>query len=149
MRDNPMRDARSSTTPPPITFCSAVSEASGEDPAGSAWDTRRYLLLELPLPWSYNSLRSRHAPTGLEEFIVDAHGAMEEPWGFIGIAPDPAYSIEGMTRIIDLQQGHALASAYRRDTYSVPSEHAVDYLRLLCYEPAHRDLLATRQPDDT
>lgn len=130
------------------TFCSTVSEASGEDPAGSAWATRRYVMLELPLPWKYNSLQSRHAPKGLEEFAVEAYEKMPEPWGFMGIASDDAYSVPGTTRVIDLRLGSDLASAYYRDTYLLPTDRVVDYLRLLAFEPDHPDLLSTKQPDD-
>jgi hypothetical protein len=136
------------TNPSNLTFCSTVSEANGEDPAGSAWAIRRYVMVELPLPWLYNSLQSRHAPSGLEEFLVDAYGKMEEPWGFIGVAPDPDYSIDGTTRIIDLRQGDALASAYHRDTYIVPTDRAVEFLHMIAFDPDNPELLATREPDD-
>lgn len=131
-----------------ITLCSTVSEASGEDPAGSAWALRRIMMIELALPWAYNSLRSTHAPEGLETLVHDVYNNLPEPWGMIGIAPDPAYSVEGKARIIDLQQGDGIASAYRRDTYLVPAGEVVDYLHLISYEPDHPKLAATRQPDD-
>ena len=130
------------------TFCSTVSEASGEDPAGSSWSVRRMILFELPLPWPENSLRARNAPDGLEALVWEVYESLEEPWGFIGFAPDPAYSVEGMTRIFDLQVREGLASAYHRESYLVPSEAAVHYLRLLSFEPDHPDLLAVREPDD-
>lgn len=148
MRDDPMTPTPSRSHPSTTVFCSTVSEASGEDPAGSAWAIRRYVMVEIPLPWPDNSLRSRHAPIGLEELLVEVYERLEEPWGMIGIAPDPAYSAPDMTRIIDLQQGDSIASSFRRETYVVPSERTVDYLRLLSYEPDHPDLLAARRPDD-
>ena len=136
------------TQDPRVTLCSTVSEASGEDPAGSAWALRRIVMMELRLPWAYNSLESRHAPEGLGELLFELYEALEEPWGTIGIAPDPAYSSEGMTRIIDLQQGDGVATTYHRDTYLVPSDEVVTYLRLLGLEPDHPKLQAARQPDD-
>lgn len=141
-------DQQPTPAAPDLTFCSTVSEASGEDPAGSAWAIRRYVMVELPLPWPYNSLQSRNAPAGLEDFIVEAYGKMDQPWGFVGIAPDAAYSVDGVTRIIDLRQGEALARAYHRDTYLVPANRAVDYLRMIAFEPDNPELIATKQPDD-
>jgi hypothetical protein len=73
---------------------------------------------------------------------------LAEPWGMIGIAPDAAYSPDGTSRIIDLRQGDGIASAYRRDTYLVPSDEVVHYLRLLSFEPDHPTVIAARQPDD-
>lgn len=136
------------TKPSSITLCSQVSEASGEDPAGSAWAVRRILMMELALPWAYNVLESKRAPEGLHELVHEVYDQLDEPWGMIGMAPDPAYSVEGKTRIVDLQQGDGVATAYRRDSYLVPSDEVVDYLRLLSYEPEHPRLRAVRQPDD-
>lgn len=129
-------------------FCSTVSEASGEDPAGSSWAVRRMILLELPLPWPENSLRARHAPEGLEALVWDAYRSLDEPWGFIGFAPDPAWSVAGMTRIFDLTQPDGIASAYHRDSYLVPSAEAARYLKLLSDEPDHGELAAVREAND-
>ena len=147
-KDGVIVDSTAKSGAPDLTFCSTVSEVNGEDPAGSAWAIRRYVMIEVPLPWPYNSLQSRHAPKGLEDFIVDAYGKMEEPWGFIGIAPDPVYSVDGVTRVIDLRQGPELAGAYHRETYLVPTYQAVDYLGMIAFQPDHPDLLATKQADD-
>lgn len=133
---------------PKITLCSDISKASGEDPAGSAWSVRRIVLMELRLPWAYNVLQSKRAPEGLEALLLELYDSLDEPWGMIGLAPDPAYSVEGMTRIIDLQQGDGIAATYHRDSYLVPSDEIVAYLRLLSYEPDNPKLQATRQADD-
>lgn len=139
---------KNETTNPRMNFCSTVSEASGEDPAGSAWAVRRMVLMELPLPWPENVLRARNAPEGLEELVWQLYKDLPEPWGTIGIAPDPDYSIDGKTWIFDLQQRDGIASSYHRESYLVPSDNVIHYLRLMAYEPDHADLAAVRQPDD-
>lgn len=143
-----MIDTTPDTTQSRVTLCSTVSEASGEDPAGSAWALRRIVMLELPLPWAYNSLESRHAPVGLGKLVREVYDNLAEPWGIIAIAPDRDYSVDGMTRIVDLQQGDGIATAYRRDSYLVPSDDTVEYLRLLSFEPESPKLLAMKEPDD-
>lgn len=130
------------------SFCSSISAASGEDPAGSSWSIRRMILFELPLPWPETSLRARNAPEGLEALIWEIYASLEEPWGFIGFAPDPAWCVAGMTRIFDLHVREGLAGHYHRESYLVPSPDAIHYLRLLSYEPDHPDLAARREPDD-
>lgn len=130
------------------SFCSTVSAASGEDPAGSSWAVRRMILIELPLPWPENVLRARNAPEGLEKLVWETYTSLPEPWGFIGFAPDPAYSVDGMTRIFDLTLGDGVASTYHRDSYLVSSDETVHYLRLLSYEPDHADLAVVREDDD-
>jgi hypothetical protein len=129
------------TTPgvanPRVTFCSTVSEASGEDPAGSAWAVRRMALVELPLPWPYNVLEGRNVPAGLGDLLMAICKADGPATGMVGFAPDDAYSVEGMRRVIDLRQGEALAGPYRRTEYLVPAEEVVDHLRRLAFEPNH------------
>lgn len=142
-----MHDAPSSTSKPTITFCSTVSEASGEDPAGSAWSLRRIMLIELPLPWPYNSLESREAPEGLTELLYEVYDTVEQPWGMIGIAPDPDYSVEGMRRIIDLRQGNDAAATYHRDEYLVPPGEVVEHLRRLTFDPQNPRIAERRLPD--
>src|SRR5687768_13448813 len=106
------------TTPgiasPRVTFCSSVSEASGEDPAGSAWALRRLALVELPLPWPYNVLEGRNVPAGLGDLLMEIWEVDGHATGMIGIAPDDACSVEGMRRVIDLRQGDAMAGPYQR-----------------------------------
>ncbi len=143
-----MIDTTPGTANPRVTLCSTVSEASGEDPAGSAWSVRRILMMELALPWAYNVLESKRAPAGLHDLLHEVYDTLDEPWGMIGMAPDPDYSIDGMTRIVDLQQGDHVASTYRRDTYLVPADEVVDYLRTLSFEPDHPRLAEVRLPDD-
>ena len=143
-----MIDTTSGTAKPRVTLCSTVSEASGEDPAGSAWAVRRIILFELPLPWPYDVLSGKRVPAGLRELMYELYERLPEPWGMTGIAPDSDYSVEGMTRMLDLQQGDGIATAYRRDEYLVPNDEVVETLRRLSYEPDHPRLTELRQPDD-
>ena len=143
-----MIDTNSGTANPRVTLCSTVSEASGEDPAGSAWAVRRIIMLELALPWPYDVLGGKRVPEGLRDLVYEVYEKLEEPWGMIGFASDPDYSVEGMTRIIDLRQGDGIATTYHRDDYLVPPEEAVSTLRRLSYEPDHPSLAKRRQPDD-
>ena len=120
-----------------VTFCSAVSEASGEDPAGSAWALRRMVLVELPLPWPYNVLEGRNVPAGLGDLLMEIWESDGPATGMIGIASDDAYSVAGMRRVIDLRQGEAVAAPFQRAEYLVPADEVVDHLRRLAFDPAH------------
>lgn len=143
-----MIDTNSGTAKPRVTLCSTVSEASGEDPAGSAWGVRRIIMVELPLPWPYDVLGGKRVPEGLRELVYEVYDRLEEPWGMIGFASDTQYSIEGRTRIIDLRQGDDIATSYHRDSYLSPPDEVVETLRRLSYEPDHPRLTELRQPDD-
>lgn len=137
-----MIDTKPGTAKPGMTFCSAVSEASGEDPAGSAWALRRMVLAELPLPWPYNVLEGRNVPAGLGDLLMEIWDADGADTGMIGIAPDEAYSTDGMRRVIDLRQGDDVAGAYRRVEYLVPADTVVEHLRRLAFEPDHPAIAA-------
>ncbi len=135
-----MIDTTPGTANPKVTFCSAVSEASGEDPAGSAWALRRMALVELPLPWPYNVLEGRNVPADLSALLYEIWDADGADTGMIGIASDPEYSVDGMRRVIDLRQGNDLAATYRRDEYLVPEDELVAHLRRLAFEPDHAEV---------
>jgi hypothetical protein len=135
-----MIDTTPGTANPKVTFCSAVSEASGEDPAGSAWALRRIALVELPLPWPYNVLEGRNVPPDLSALLYEIWDADGADTGMIGIASDPDYSVDGMRRVIDLRQRDDLAATYHRDEYLVPEDGLVAHLRRLAFEPEHPEV---------
>lgn len=140
-----MIDTRPGSATPKVTFCSSVSEASGEDTAGSAWPLRRIVLVELPLPWPYNVLEARHAPPGLADLLYEIWDTDGDATGMIGIAPDPEYSVDGKRRVIDLRQKGALAATYEREEFLLPADEVVDHLRTLAIDPRHPSLDAHRQ----
>lgn len=117
-----------------IQFCSAVSAASGEDTAGSAWHTSRYLMVEFPLPWSYNVLQSPNAPTGIEALLNELWDAGIH-FGTIGFAPDEDWSVPGMTRIFDHRVPGPTFRGYGLDEYLVPSARVVSLIRALAFHP--------------
>jgi hypothetical protein len=126
-------------------LCSLVSEASGEDPIGSAWATDHYLLVELALPWGPNVLEGKQVPAGFGDLILEAwdQGAR---WGLIGIAPDDVYSVPGMTRVIDFRLPAAPFRRFERDEYLFPPEALVPSLRVLSKAAKPLELNAFRQP---
>ena len=140
-----MTEPSAPTTTRPFRFCSLVSEASGEDPIGSAWSTDHYLLVELALPWGPNVLEGSKVPAGFGDLIVEAwdQGAR---WGLIGLAPDEAYSVPGMVRVIDFRLPAAPFHRYERDEYLFPTDALVPSLRFLAKTAKPPELDAFRQP---
>ena len=130
-----------------LTLCSVVSAQSGEDPAGSAWAVDRYFLVEVPLPWPYNMLESRGMPPGITDLV---QRLFEERiyWGWIGIAPDPAYAVAGMTRVVDLRLPAAPFGPYRRTEYLFPTERAGELAEIMVRTPGDPALAPFRQATD-
>lgn len=99
----------------PINFCSVFAKNAGEEPIGSAWSAKRFFMVELALPWPYLILEARNAPPGIGAAVEELYRTHPD-WGIIAIAPDPAYSVPGKTRIIDLDfSAVPLAQAKRRE----------------------------------
>lgn len=131
---------------PALRLCSLVSEAGGEDPAGSAWHTPRYLLVELALPWEYDLLAGKRIPAGLRDFVEERYDAGDD-WGLIGMAPDEAWTVSGFVRVIDLRLPKPPYRAYARDEFLIPADDLVAALRILAADPTALVLDAWRQPD--
>lgn len=110
-----------------IEFCSVVSASSGEDPIGSAWHSHRYILLELPLPWKYNTLESPNVPPGLGELVQSLYARQIYP-GLVGFAPDEAYSVHGMTRVIDYTVPAPPFSGFEQREYLIPAAQVTGVL---------------------
>jgi len=110
-----------------VQFCSVVSAASGEDPIGSAWHAASYLMIELPLPWKYNTLESPNTPPGLHELVQGLYARGIYP-PMIGFAPDPDHSVPGMTRIIDYRVPPAPFAGYDQREYLVPTSRVAGLL---------------------
>lgn len=120
-----------STRTEPINFCSIFARNAGEEPIGSAWSAKRFFLVEVALPWPYNLLEARGIPDGIPAAVDELYQTHLD-WGVIAIAPDPAYSVAGKTRIVDLDfSGSPLAQASRRDLL-VDFNQVGDAVKAIC-----------------
>ena len=101
-------------------FCSTVSRALGEDPAGTATPYRGYLLIEMPLPWPRDMTKSPFFPGGLTDLLGVA---VTQKVRALFLAPDPDYSRSGHTRVIRLQRPlSGPTTGFMRDEYLVPHD---------------------------
>ena len=95
-----------------------VSQANGEDPAGTGKPFTGYLLVEVAPPWKYDVGESRRFPEGLWEAVKGLWDAsiVEK---LTAIMPDPEYSREGHTRVTLLRKpsGPSLPPTRRKSTW--------------------------------
>lgn len=117
-----------------LRLCSVAALAAGEDPAGSAWSAKRCFLIEVPLPWPYIFAEAKQFPPGLASYLLQIHHEKPE-WGFVGIAPDPLYSREGWTRILDLSFPPSPCAAATRAEYLVRHGQEAAFMRALIENP--------------
>ena len=134
----------SSTAPdarPKVQLCSLISEASGEDPIGSAWSTSRYIMTELPLPWPYEVLSGTNAPAGLKDFVYGMY-AKGIYWGFLGIAPDPDVAVEGHTRVLVFDQVPPPTTGFAAREYLFPTDRLIPLLTAFVDDETNADVRA-------
>lgn len=106
--------------PASIQHCSAYAREADDDPGGSAQARRRFLIVELPLPWPSLSTDAKGMPTGVKAAI--ARGRECDPeCGFFFIAPDEQYSVLARLRVLEFDFGDdPRCSASRRDLLVAP-----------------------------
>jgi hypothetical protein len=109
----------------------SVSQANGEDLAGTGTPFGGYLLVEVAGPWGYDVGQSRDFPEGLWEAVMglwDA-GIMEK---FTAVMPDREYSREGHSRAILLRRpGDSFFASYQKEDYLVPEDELVPLVEAL------------------
>jgi hypothetical protein len=107
-----------------------VSEANGEDPAGSGTPFTGYLLAEVTPPWKRDIVDSRRFLEALREAVerVRNVGVVDK---FTGLLPDPEYSREGHIRILYFRRPPELFAAYEKEEYVVPENEAVSLVEAL------------------
>ncbi|MGJ3239120.1 MAG: sucrase ferredoxin [Anaerolineae bacterium] len=138
---------------PTRCFCNLQAIEKGLDPAGYAGNFDDGFAIEMPLPWKRN-----YDETGISQEISDLLALWLERYkqsGVYGhrpllIAPDDAYSVDGMRRVLFYTRpDSALFDTYNKTAYLVP-EDQLGALVWAWYE--NRDTLpdydAHRQPED-
>jgi hypothetical protein len=139
----------SSEIGPERRLACVVSQANGEDPAGTGTPFTGYLLVEVAPPWKYDVGESRRFPEGLWEAVKglwDA-GIVEK---FTAIMPDPEYSREGHTRVMLLRRPSGpFFAAYEREEYLAPQGEVVALVEALAEEPDGPSRFAAYREDDS
>ena len=107
-----------------------VSEANGEDPAGSGTPFTGYLLAEVTPPWKRDIVESTRFLEALREAVerVRNAGIIDK---FTGLLPDPEYSREEHIRVIYFRRPPNLFAAYEKEEYVVPEDEAVSLVEAL------------------
>ncbi len=130
-------------------LCCAVSEASGEDPAGTVTPFVGYLGVEVAPPWKGDVTESRCFPEDLREAVGRAQeaGVIGK---FTGLMPDSEYSREGHARVIYLRRpSSSFFAAYEKEEYLVPEGEVVALVEALTTEPEMPSRFARYREDTT
>lgn len=130
--------------------CALISKQQNEDPIGSAAIHKRYLLLEVPLPWNYHVEESRHFPADLNKVLEDCkeNGA---PFRFLGFDPGIFATPDGHRRIMYFERPDSSAPFFNKQEYIVKENELQDIIEALLMQrelPGHVENIASAESTD-
>lgn len=102
-------------------YCAKVSQAHQEDPIGTAPAQKRYLLVEVPLPWEYRIEDSKHFPKGLSDVLNEA-ARKGCAFRFLGFASDTNPSPAGFRRVMHYRRPAPPFALFEKQEYVVPED---------------------------
>ena len=129
-------------------FCSVISKENGEDPIGSATHTDRWLVMELPLPWTEERFHSDPLLKPIHDLFHDlfAKGIRVSP---MAVAPDRDYSVPERSHVFYYRRPSQHFSQFERQTFLLPTAQITALAKALTYEPENlQQFLAYQQPAD-
>ncbi|MFA5710984.1 TIM barrel protein [Mycolicibacterium sp.] len=131
-------EARADSEGRPRASCSQSARVATEDPIGTARPFDRYLMLELPLPWPSGMgtpvWETDRVPARLRRALRAATRRVQErglTMKTFAAAPDPAYSVDGVMRIIRFDRQPGAAAPLTRVEHHVPNELAPQLIEAL------------------
>lgn len=130
-------------------FCSDVSKANGEDPIGTANPSDRWLVMEIPMPWTEERFHEDPLLQPIHDLFHElmAQGIRVAP---IAIAPDRQYSIPEHAHLFYYRRGSKTGGQLEKQTYLVPPVQMVALIKALLSQPDNLPQFAAyQQPADT
>jgi hypothetical protein len=113
------------------TYCNCLALERGLDPAGYAGNFDDAILVEIPLPWKHDLYYDEKVlPQPIRELLMLWKMRYEAGEGYrhrpLVVAPDPAYSREGMRRVMFYTRPQGAFAAFDKVEYHVPLERLGD-----------------------
>ena len=130
-------------------FCSEVSKTNGEDPIGSANPSDRWLVMELPLPWTEE--RFHHDPIlhPLHDLLHELfdQGIQLAP---MLIAPDREYAVLDRAHLFYYQRSVQAFGLLEKQTFLAPPSEMANLIKVLLCQPEDvAQFAAYQQPADS
>ncbi|MGF1521431.1 MAG: sucrase ferredoxin [Leptolyngbyaceae cyanobacterium] len=127
-------------------FCSVVSQNNGEDPIGTAGTYDRWLMVELPLPWTEKSLRDNSQVQQILGLVKELYiaGVRVRP---MAIAPDREYSHPRHIRVLYYYRPAELFAQFEKQEFLVPDSELNTLITALLRQSEDLSQFATYRQD--
>ncbi|MEM8721255.1 MAG: sucrase ferredoxin [Cyanobacteria bacterium P01_G01_bin.39] len=122
-------------------FCSLVSKANGEDPIGTANPADGWVIVEIPQPWTKQSMMAHPALSQ----IFQALGQGGRKLMPMAVAPNPKYSVPGLVRLLFYQRPNRPFARYDKQEFLVPENQLAQLTEALLQQPNELDNFKTYQ----
>lgn len=122
-------------------FCSLISKANGEDPIGTANAADGWVIVEIPQPWTKESMMAHPALSQMFQSLRQG-GRKLMP---IAIAPSPEYSVPGLVRLLFYQRPNSPFARYDKHEFLVPENQLSQLTEALLQQPNKLDCFKTYQ----
>jgi hypothetical protein len=109
-----------------VRSCAVAAGIAGESPIGWAIGGFRFLVVEVPLPWPEDAEAAGGMPPGLASLLEDS--GWWDP-AFEAVAPDPAWSVPGRTRVMLYDRSRPIGGSFTRREFLVPRGDVTDLVR--------------------
>lgn len=112
-------------------FCSVVSKTNGEDPIGTANPVSGWVIVEIPQPWTKESLMAYPGLSLLFQELIQGRSQLMP----MAIAPDPEYSVPGLTRVLHYQRPATAFAQFDKQEFLIPENQLAPLTTVLLQQP--------------
>jgi hypothetical protein len=112
-------------------FCSVISKTNGEDPIGTANPADGWVIVEIPQPWTKESMMAHPALSGVFQELHQGQRKLMP----MAIAPDPQYSTPGFVRLLHYQRPAKTFAQFDKQEFLVPENQLAQLSTALLQQP--------------
>lgn len=117
-------------------FCSKVSAAAGDDPAGTGASFDTYLTIEVPLPWNSAVMESPRFPSDLAKAVAAYQGAAEPGRArFAAMVPEAADRHPGQVRVLVWRRPDKPFATFHKREFLLPEREVAPFVEALPDDP--------------
>ena len=112
-------------------FCSVISKTNGEAPIGAAPPADGWVIMEIPPPWTKESMMAHPELSLVFQALRQGRGKLMP----MAIAPDPKYSVPGFIRLLHYHRPDTAFAQFDKQEFLVPEAQLAQLTTALLQQP--------------